>query len=42
MGGPEIAKKLSMQNESMRKLGSVAYKKDVERVGLEEQNYGFG
>ena len=43
LGNPELQKKLStLQQDSLRRVGSVHGKTDVDRVGVVEQNYGFG
>jgi len=43
LGNPEMQKKFStLQNDSLRRVGSVHGKSDVDRVGVVEQNYGFG
>ena len=42
LGGVEMGKKMSVNPDTIRRVGSVAGKTDVDRVGIVEQNYGFG
>lgn len=42
LGSAELQKKLTQNQAAMQRVGSVTGKADVDRVGVAEQNYGFG